>query len=318
MKAHFSVLCSLAILSAASFNLASCSTTTSVLFVFPDTGLAEIRMNDREILQYRFAGVPFKPYVKELRTPGGLNVLLDSPDDHKHHHALMFALGVEGTDFWSETPGCGSQVSQKVEAHSTAKAGGDGSALVFTDSLSWEQPDGAKVLEEERTIRVHGVRDDLPTLLTWESRLTLPQGRAEVKITGAHYFGLGMRFIREMDGKATFLNADNRAGEIYQGDERLTFSRWCALHGTVGGKPVTAAMFDHPANLRHPARWFTMAQPFAYLAATLDLDARPYVLKGPAPLDLRYGVALWDGHVEAGEIETAYQRWVKIEKSAKK
>jgi hypothetical protein len=121
-----------------------------------------------------------------------------------------------------------------------------------------------------------------------------------------------------MDGKATFLNADNRAGEIYQGDERLTFSRWCALHGTVGGKPVTAAMFDHPANLRHPARWFTMALPFAYLAATLDLDARPYVLKGPAPLDLRYGVALWDGHVEAAKIETAYQRWVKIEKSAKK
>ena len=317
MKTHLSVLCSLAILSAAGFNLASCSTTTSVLFVFPDSGLAEVRMNEREILQYRFAGVPFKPYVKELRTPSGLNVLLDSPDDHKHHHALMFALGVEGTDFWSETSGCGSQVSQELGTGASGKKDKKGDTTL-TDHLSWKQPDGTEVLKEDRTIRVHSVRDVLPTLLTWESRLTVPEGRAEVKLSGAHYFGLGMRFIREMDGKATFLNADNRAGEIYQGDERLTFSRWCAVHGTVGGKPVTAAMFDHPANLRHPARWFTMAQPFAYLAATLDLDARPYVLKGPAPLDLRYGVALWDGHVEAAEIETAYQRWVKIEKSAKK
>ena len=35
---------------------------------------------------------------------------------------------------------------------------------------------------------------------------------------------------------------------------------------------MTVAMFDHPTNVRHPANWFTMTEPFAYLCATLGLQ----------------------------------------------
>ena len=59
--------------------------------------------------EYRYGDVPFKPYVKELFTMGGLNVLLDAPHDHLHHHGLMFAVAVDGVNFWEESPRAGRQ-----------------------------------------------------------------------------------------------------------------------------------------------------------------------------------------------------------------
>ena len=312
MRAHLSILCSLAILSGAACIPSSCSTSASVFLFHPDSGFAEARMDDRKILTYRFGDVLFKPYVKELRTPSGLNVLQDGPKDHPYHHGLMFALAAEGTDFWSENASCGSQVSRKVEP-AEGRTGKGGAAAAIRHTLSWERPGGGQVLREERTIRVRGGRDNQPTLLTWESCLSVPRNLPEVTLSGAHYFGLGMRFISEMDGKATFLKADNEPG----GDERLTFSRWCAVHGTVDGKPVTVAMFDHPGNPRHPTPWFTMYQPFAYLSASLNLNVRSYVLKAPGPLRLRYGVALWDGHMDPGTIGMTYQKWIGMEKEVR-
>jgi hypothetical protein len=78
------------------------------------------------------------------------------------------------------------------------------------------------------------------------------------------------------------------------------------------GKPVTVAMFDYPKNFRHPATWFTMEKPFAYLCATLDLSKEPFEIQQGKPLLLRYGVALWDGAPEPAEIEKLYQKWVAL------
>ncbi len=80
----------------------------------------------------------------------------------------------------------------------------------------------------------------------------------------------------------------------------------------VDGKSVTVAMFDHPKNFRHPATWFTMAKPFAYLCVTLDLKNQPIEMQPDKPLPLRYGVALWDGTVKPAEIEKMYERWSTI------
>jgi hypothetical protein len=70
------------------------------------------------------------------------------------------------------------------------------------------------------------------------------------------------------------------------------------------------AIFDHPGNRGHPAVMFTMPEPFAYLAATLNLKKEPMALAGGEVLELVYGVALWDGEVPAGQIEALYRRWI--------
>ena len=74
----------------------------TALRVVEGPATATIRAGDRTVLEYRTKASPMKPYIRELFTPGGVQILRDSPADHKHHHGLMFALGVDGVDFWEE------------------------------------------------------------------------------------------------------------------------------------------------------------------------------------------------------------------------
>ena len=64
---------------------------------------------------YKHDQVPFKPYLRELYTPKGVNVLRNAPPDHQHHHALMFAVAADGVNFWEEAAGAGRQVEQRFD-----------------------------------------------------------------------------------------------------------------------------------------------------------------------------------------------------------
>ena len=250
-----------------------------------------IRLKGRPVVDYWHDAVAFKPYVAQLYTAGGVAVLRDNVPDHKHHHGLMFAVGVNGVNFWEELHTAGRQVSRKLATHD------DG----ITQQLDWTGPNGPVLLSEERSVRSH---PGPVTVLTWRSRL---QPNGEVKLTGSHYFGLGLRFAATMDRIGTFTNSANARVDVVQGDERLVTAKWCAYTD----QKVTVALFDHPDNLRYPARMFTMAKPFAYLSATLNLWKEPFTLKPEKPLDLRYGVAAWDGAQTAEQIEQLYRSWLE-------
>lgn len=275
-----------------------------------DKDLISIRVGEKTMLIYRRTPGPFKVYVKELRTPGGRQVLLDSPHDHVHHHALMYAIGVDEADFWGEFP-------QHKPGKQTPR--GDDKITVSTEDgrpratieqvIDWARPGQKPLLEERRRITLYGPGDAKATLLTWSSRFTVGKGRAQAKLWGRHYFGLGMRFVRAMD-RGAFFHPTAKAGKPVRGTEKLIRANWCAYHATLDGKPVTVAMFDHPGNPRHPATWFTMTAPFAYLTATLDLKKEPLVLQAGKTLHLVYGVALWDGKIGAEQVEKTYKQWV--------
>lgn len=254
------------------------------------------------VLAYQAAANPFKPYVAQLYTPAGIAVLRDSPKDHVHHHALMFAVSVEGVSFWEEKPAAGRQVPTETRPERTR----------LRQALQWTLADGRVVAREERLIAVHAEAAPRATLLTWRSQLQPPPQMSSVTLTGSHYYGLGLRFVVPMDKGGAFLNSADAAGESVRGTERLMAAAWCAYRAAVDGQPVTVAVFDHPANLRHPARMFTMMGPFAYLGATLNLWKEPYTLEAARPLDLRYGVAVWDGNTEKAAIDALYRRWLKL------
>jgi len=262
------------------------------------------------LMRYRYQDVPFKPCVQQLFTPDGINILRDSPSDHKHHHALMFAIAVDGLNFWEEQKEPGRQVHRSFTDTRVEEAG-DLLRTEFTEQLDWVNPrSGELLIKESRTISVCRPEDLDATILSWKSRLSLPAGKQSATLTGSHYFGLGMRFLESMDEGGQFHNAAGQAGEIVRGEERLIRANWCALTANADGKLVTIAMFGHPGNERHPTYWFTMAKPFAYLSATLNLHREPLELNSEKPLVLRYGVAVWDGQVEADIVEQAYQWWM--------
>jgi len=280
--------------------------------------LGQTRMSvldgQRYVLIYHFrGGAALKPYIQVLSSPAGVQILRDSPSDHQHHHALMFATAVDGVDFWGEVgQGFGKELHRSfVISKWTIRDNVDRAG--FVEQLDWVGPASKKpLLAEARTLKVFNAPDLGATLIEWQSTLQTPPGKKTAVLTGDHYFGLGMRFLQSMDTGGRFFNADDKPGEIVRGDERLTPVKWCAYTAKADGKPVTVAVFDHPANLRHPAKMFTMTKPFAYLSATRNERKEPITIKAGKPLDLRYGVAVWDGEVDKKAVEKLYQRWLKL------
>ena len=273
-----------------------------------ENGSLAVRTGGDVVLRYRYENVPFKPYVKELFTPSGVNVLRDAPADHLHHHALMFAVAADGVNFWEEQQQPGRQEHRSFAHHVDVGGGKATNMAGFDEQLDWVNPrTGQVLLKEVRIIKAFGKADRDVTLMTWRTRLSPPAGRDSVTLSGSAYFGLGMRFLKSMDTGGSFVNSEGGAGVNGTNDKR---AGWCAYSAMADGKPVTIAVFDHPDNERHPATWFTMDSPFAYIAATLGLHKEPLKVESGRPLLLSYGVALWDGHIEAERIGRIYDRWL--------
>jgi len=295
-----------------------------VFLILSDTAFAEepmhiimdadsvlINQGQHGLFCYRYENVPFKPYVQKLFSPGGINVLRDAPHDHLHHHALMYAIAVDGVNFWEEQTEPGRQLHKCFDDMRVDKADYT-SGAGFTEQIDWINPRNRELLlKERRTVNVKSIDDIKATMLNWQSSLAVPPGKKMMTLSGSHYFGLGMRFLESMDKGGEFLNAAGRVGDIVRGSERITRADWCAYTAEADGKPVTIAMFGHPENMRHPTHWFTMTEPFAYMAATLNLHKEPLEVTLDKPLVLRYAVAVWDGRIEKSTIDRIYRQWVE-------
>lgn len=284
-----------------------CALAEDSLRISMDDARLQVLQQDQVLMEYAYRDVPFKPYVQALAAPSGLNILRDAPADHLHHHGLMFAISVNDVSFWAETEADGQQIHQAFHDVETGDWVGSHGAG-FTQSLVWKTPAEEAVLLEERTVRVMPSPAHQATLLSWTSACRVPAGIENAEISGAHYYGLGMRFIEAMDQIGRFLNARGTQGEIFRGEERLAPAEWSAYQVTVEGQPLTVAMFDHPHNFR-PVTWFTMPEPFAYLSATLNYHEEPFTLSQGEELDVTYGVAVLEGHREE-QIEGVYDFWL--------
>jgi len=249
---------------------------------------------------------PNKPYIAQLFAPGeqAVPLLVDSPPDHFHHHGLMFGIEVDGTNFWAEKDI--SNAGREEVAESTAAPGGDG----FTQRLRWLATDGACLLGETRRVQVRATGKGAEAVywLDWESIITPAAGRDVLHLSGSHYFGLGMRFQPDWAKKAEFLFASTTGQTTVRGDEKLTPGAWCAVRCETGGHPVTVLMIEHPANSR-AVKWFTMADPFCYLAAALGLDSAPAQLKAGESWTLRYGLAVVPRLANADDLTKLVAAW---------
>ena len=271
-----------------------------------------VTVQDKNVLmRYRYKDVPYKPYVQELYSPNGINVLRDAPADHLHHHALMYAIAVDGVNFWEEQNAPGQQ-KHIIFTGTSARSNINTSTGCLTERLDWVNPRSEELLlKESRTIRVCKPKKHRATILCWQSSFFVPDGKDSVTLSGSHYFGLGMRFVESMDTGGEFFNAAGKEGVVVRGDEKIVRANWCAYTAKANGKTVTVAMFGHPDNLRHPTHWFTMTKPFAYISATLNLYRETLEIPSDKPPVLQYAVVVWDNRVGKENVQKVYDWWVK-------
>lgn len=233
-----------------------------------------------------------KPFIEKLYTPAGVQVLRDSSPLRPHHHSLMFAHKADQTEFWGEYgPNCGFEIPVKLESTESS----------IKSELNWIRPDGEVLLKEQREITVEyvpGADGAQPQcVLTWKTVLT-PAGDKPVLLNGRNaYFGLGLRFVSDLDTGARFFNSTGvHDGKIVRDDERVKPCQWFGITGTVEGKPITLIIYDQPGNTR-PMTGYTMGdagKTSAYMSATMATREKPIELKPGESLTACYKIVVTD------------------------
>lgn len=260
--------------------------------------------------EYRYAANLPKPYVHPLYAPEGSVLTLDSPPDHKHHRALMFGWSdVNGADFWGEpdsTPGPhGLTVHQKFEK--VREKSGE------LKELNHWVAGGRILLIERRTLRALPPGADT-LALDWESELKPAGSEIALKAHKLGFDGLGIRFVRKMDG-GTVLNSAG-AGSVEEANGQA--ARWCAYCGELEkGGPGGVAIFDHPFNPRHPNPFFVMKKKFGYLSAAPTFHD-PLLVQPGKPLRLRYRVLAFSGTPGKARLDSLYESWVSGKREERK
>lgn len=209
-------------------------------------------------------------YFYPVMGPGGVQMTRSWPmradvpgeaKDHEHHRGLWFSHGkVNGFDFWAENAKAGKIVHDQFQEIKSGKDQG-----VIKSTCKWIAPDGKTVCTDERVFRVYS-RPASERLFDYEITIKAPQDR-EVLLGDTKEGSMAvrvneqMRVTREKKQPGTghiVLSTGIRDDEPPAKGETKTWgkrSEWCDYWGTVDGKKVGIAIFNHPANPVHPTPW---------------------------------------------------------------
>jgi len=265
-----------------------------------------VRLTDRDVTvtdRWTYVwGARRRPFVHPLRTPSGLLLTRDAPDDHPWHHGLWFTIKfVNGENFWEEYDEYG------VLRHNGPPAVVERDDRVTVDGeLRWVRPDRTSVvIDEDRRITHVPLADDAYAI-DFETTIT---PRADVVLdrtpftTWGGYGGLTLRGHDEWAGTRIRL-ADGGVHHQVHG----MAARWCDLSSAAGGM----AILDHPGNPRHPVPWYgstraeTYGEGWANFLNAAFLWDEPMILDAGQPLKLRYRAIVHDGDWSDSAVEARY------------
>lgn len=292
--------------------------------VLDQTGRCEAKWNGKTVLVYAFATNQFKPYVKELHTLDGYNILLDSPPDHLHHHGLMFAIKANGVNFWEEygKPGYEKPVGPLGCRFIKATAGVGDVALELSQQLAWVATnvpvaDARKlaILLERRTLILSANEKTREVALEWKADFTAAGENPQTELGGAGYHGLGMRLRPEWDHVARH---ENSAGLPYSAAQSfdVTPALWSSVSHNPEGHPVTAVLASRVENPGEE-NFFSMLNVFTYTSATQNLDKQPIRFARGAKFSMRYLVLTYPAKRSRQEIDERYKAWIGAGAGAK-
>lgn len=257
-----------------------------------------------------------KPILYPIFGPSGARMTRSFPmetvegeeRDHPHHRSFSFTHGkVNGIDFWTEAKGHGTirETSRQV-----VEAGQVGSFLRTTDD--WIGPDGVKVCEDERMLRVYAAKT--ARMLDFEVTLKATSGPVVLGDTKEGMFAL--RVASTMDAKrkggGKIVNAEGLTNTAAWGKH----SPWVDYTGPVSGKTVGIAIFDHPESHGHPTAWHVRdyglfaANPFGLHDFGEKRSGEVTIPEGGS-LAFRYRVVLHDGDTASARIADLYRAYAK-------
>jgi methane monooxygenase PmoA-like len=227
--------------------------------------------------------------------------------DHPHHKGLWLTHGsVNGIDFWSEASNGGKIVHRRFERVADGEKTG-----ILESHNDWVAPDGGKILEELREVRIHslpGVR-----VMDFNIRLTAVQDSVKFGDTKEGTFGirLAQPFSENQSG-----HIENSRGGVGEKECWGKQAEWVDFTAKIKGEIVGVAIFDHPSSFRYPTYWhvrgYTLfaVNPFGLHDFYNDPGRDgSYTLRKGEFLTLRYRVFIHPGTTREAGIAAQYKAY---------
>ena len=263
-----------------------------------------------------------KPYLHPLRAASGkivtrsfpMDVVAGEAKDHPHHRGLWFTHGLLNQyDFWANEKnqkGAGANGRGIVITRRVTEVKGGKKKGTVSANFAWQDLKGQTLLDETRTMTFHSH----PTERWIDFDITLTAA-APVTFGDTKEGTFAIRLTTDLEEKHTgkMRTADGKIGEKAVWGKR---SPWVDYAGTVAGEPLGVAIFDHPANPRHPTYWHSRgyglfaANPFGIHDFENDkTKSGDLALAAGEKLRFRYRVVIHPGDAEAAKLADHYQKW---------
>jgi hypothetical protein len=281
-----------------------------------ELGRLDIKYKGQPLLQYAYASNQFKPYVRELYTLKGDNVLLDAPADHLHHHGLMYAIRVNGVNFWEERDQPGYQRSVSLGKPVVNRSSSGLPQISFRHVIHWVPSQHAQaaqtkpvaLLVENRTLTITIDEGAQEVALSWRSDFEVGEAASKVTLAGANYHGLGLRLPQPFNRDAQHQNSEG-APYPTSGKGDVLPARWSAVSHAMNGHEVTVALFGRQDPNRGLPLFFSMVEPFTYLSVTQGLDKEPLEYSAGEKFSLEYLLLAYPERRSPDWLQKRYQQW---------
>ncbi len=277
-----------------------------------------VTIGDQDFTTYNFSKELPKPYFWPVKSPAGDIMTRDLVPanyvrpkkgekrkrlDHPHHRGIWVSVDeVNHIKFWGES---GKIVNQSVEAVCDC---GDPAKLKVVNH--WMGEDGQPVIIETTIISIHANR-------LMEYDITLTAGKKDATFRDTKEGLLGFRMVDSMNEKLGDGISINNHNDKNMAGCWGKKADWVDYHGTVNGKTVGVALFDHPKNFRqsryHVRNYglFTIS-PFGDHAYTKGKEtAKELTLKPGKSIRLRYGLYIHAGDTQKGNVVKVHADYLK-------
>ncbi len=211
--------------------------------------------------EYRYGHYVCRPYFYPVLTADGQRLTRGYPmelvegesQDHYHHRGVYVAHGlVNGFNLWDEGTGHGAMLQRGDPV-----VGSDSEVATIEGMVDWYGPEGQRVLEERRSIRIRPDEDF--RVVDHHSEFRASYG--DVTFGDTKEGGLfSIRVPTSMDAKDKG-RIENSEGQIYESGqgEETTWGRqaaWVDYSGSLAnGQEWGHTVIDHKDNPRHPTYW---------------------------------------------------------------
>ncbi len=269
----------------------------------------------QEVAVYHSGPAIDKPYFHPIWTPDRRVITYDAPADHIHHRGLSFGWAdVSGYDFWGEIYAAkgkrGFMIPRTTETENLP-----GGGMKIVETADWKGEDGTLVLEDTHVWTFYPAEGNLRIIDTdIELRPVLDEvifGSEAYTDKKSPRIYHGLTFRLGPFENPRFTNSEGGVGyEACHGKA----ARWCALSGLQAGRPVTAAILDHPQNDVHPTSFFVLGRGMQFISSSPNFYKPKHLEKGET-WRLRYriiaaGAPLQDG-ADGWDLERLWREYAR-------